>query len=292
MCYCYLDHNIYIYALTDTSIGETVEVLKKRDVQFAYSPAHIEEIYTALVDNGKTYETNMMKLLQMISLFTNNTEFLPATAGIVQIIESPRNCFQRVKEYNTTERVRTDSQYKFQVDKDNYCGMITKDKHNQSISTISFDNIWAHPAIAAALNDLNQNMNIVVKKKNSSFETFLCSLVGVDKELPEDLRIEKGMYPNLINSHTQMEFVMEILFRTLSLYGYYSDKSESTTVSGTHDVSHAIYATKAQQIFTTDKRFAQRCKAIYYFLGIPTEVVLCAPIDISKELEIVYNFAL
>lgn len=292
MRYCYLDHNIYIYALTDTSIGETVEVLKKRDIQFAYSPAHIEEIYKALVDNGKTYETNAAKLLQMISLFTNNTEFLPATSGIVQTMESPRKCFQRVKGYDTTERVRTDSQYKFQVDKDNYCGMITKDKHNQSISTITFDNIWEHPAIAAALNDLNQNMNIVVQKQNSSFETFLCSLMGADKKLPEDLRIEKGMYPNLINSHTQMEFVMEILFRTLSLHGYYSDKSESTTVSGTHDVSHAIYATKAQQIFTTDKRFAQRCKAIYYFLGIPTEVVLCARKDISKELEIVYNLAM
>ena len=43
----YLDYNIYIYSLSDESIAQVVECLKKKSVQFFYSPAHVEEDYKA-----------------------------------------------------------------------------------------------------------------------------------------------------------------------------------------------------------------------------------------------------
>ena len=67
----YLDHNIYIYSLNDESIGQAVETLKSDSVQFLYSPAHIEEVYTAFVKNGSKYQQNIQRIFEQISKFTD-----------------------------------------------------------------------------------------------------------------------------------------------------------------------------------------------------------------------------
>lgn len=77
----YLDHNIYIYSLIDESIAQAVECLKKKSVKFFYSPAHIEEVYTAFMKKGKNYSENKEKILCQISKFTNNMEYLPSIEG-------------------------------------------------------------------------------------------------------------------------------------------------------------------------------------------------------------------
>ena len=43
--------------------------------------------------------------------------------------------------------------------------------------------------------------------------------------------------------------------------------------------------TQADKLFTVDKRFASKCKAIYHFLGVDTEVILCPQKEISKILQ-------
>ena len=128
-------------------------------------------------------------------------------------------------------------------------------------------------------------MQEIVKKHNSSYENFIFKLSGIDKDLPEDLEIHQGMYSEIKNCHKVLEFVIEILFRMLNVHGYNAEKKEDTTISGIHDVSHAIYATQASKLFTVDKRFASKCKAIYYFLGVDTEVILCPQKEISKILQ-------
>ena len=62
-------------------------------------------------------------------------------------------------------------------------------------------------------------------------------------------------------------------------------KKEDTTISGIHDVSQSIYVTQANKLFTVDKRFANKCKVIYHFLGVDTEVILCPQKEISKILQ-------
>ena len=65
----------------------------------------------------------------------------------------------------------------------------------------------------------------------------------------------------------------------LCKYRYYK-----ITVSGAHDVSHAIYATATKWLLTTDSRFAAKCKAIYSFLNVPTTVIHCKPDKILKAI--------
>ncbi|MBE7003484.1 MAG: hypothetical protein E7425_04245 [Ruminococcaceae bacterium] len=286
MKYVYLDHNIYIYALTDNSISPVVNSLKTHQTRFVYSPAHIEEIYKALKDGGKSYRKNAKLLLQMIEDFTDCNELLPTKSeGVVQRVEHPSQCYRRVAEWDTTERMKHDSQDKYYSDSAHYHEMLAVDKHNQSISTLSYEAVWKHPAIASALADLNDNLHYSVERANASTDTMLCAMMGVDKRLPLDLQIEKGSFDKLKGYHTQLEYIIEVLFRLLNRYGYNSEKNQATTLSGIHDVTHAIYAAYTEIIITTDFRFAQKCKAVYYFLGVPTRVICCGQNEIASTLK-------
>ena len=281
----YLDHNIYIYSLIDESIYQVVECLKKKSVQFFYSPAHIEEVYTAFVKEGKKYLENKEKILCKISKFTNNMEYLPSDTGIITIKESPFNCYKRVAGIDTTQRIELDGKKKYQVDKMYYKQLCDKDKTYQNMSNIDFDKIWDCEDIVNNVTQFNDNIQEIVKKHNSSCENLIFKLLGINKDLPKDLKIYQGMYSEIKDSHKVLEFIVEILFRILNMNGYNADKKSNTTISGIHDVSHAIYATQANKLFTADKRFANKCKAIYYFLGVDTEVILCPQKEISKILQ-------
>lgn len=280
----YLDHNIYIYSLNDESIGQAVETLKSGSVQFLYSPAHIEEAYTAFVKNGSEYQKNMQHIFEQISKFTDDMECLPSDAQIIIKREKPSDCYKRVAGIDTTQRIESDGKYKHQIDKEHYRELCEKDKHFQSISTLTYDKIWDHKEIINYLEALNENMPQIISRQNSSIETLALKMLGVNKLLPEDLQIQRGMYDELKKSHKVLEYVVEMLFRVLNISGYNADKEETTTISGIHDVTHAIYATKADKLFSCDKKFANKCAAIYYFLGVKTQVVLCPQKDIAKIL--------
>lgn len=108
----YLDHNIYIYSLNDESIGQAVETLKSDSVQFLYSPAHIEEVYTAFVKNGSKYQQNIQRIFEQISKFTDDMECLPSDTQIIIKREKPSDCYKRVAGIDTTQRMESDGKYK------------------------------------------------------------------------------------------------------------------------------------------------------------------------------------
>ena len=285
MSYLYLDHNIYIYALQNSSIQEKINMLKGAGIQCVYSPAHIEEIHTAMVGKPGEYTQTATELFLLISNFTDNLECLPSPTKIIVKSESPTECYDRVKQVDTTHRVRKDSEVKFGFDHEHYQRMVQSDKHNQSISTLSCEQIWCHPDIAQIINNFNQNIEHVIRKHNSSMDTLLCAAMGVDKSLPKSYRLEQGGFETLRNSHTELEYTIEVLFRILNQYGYQSEKTLAKTISGTHDTSHAIYATAAKWLLTTDTRFFAKCNAVYSFLKVPTKVVLCKAESIVESLD-------
>lgn len=268
----YLDHNIYIFSLRTPDIERIVQKLKKEKVRFVYSPAHIEEIYTAYTKDKIQYKEIGRKLLDQISNFTDNMEFLPSKNGIVLKEESPFECYKRVRGTDTIETVKLDGKDKCQRGREYYQQLIKNDKRNKSISNITYDKIWNENIIIDSINEINEIMPLIVLCYN--LENAILGLDSV-KTIPKDFQIQSGMYPQLKQKHSELEFVIDILFYILSLCGYNADKEEKKCVSGIHDVSHAIYATAADKFFTFDKRFAKRCQAIYYFLGVETEVVAC-----------------
>lgn len=222
----YLDYNIYIYALSDESIAQVVECLKKKSVQFFYSPAHVEEVYKAFVEEGKNYLENKEKILCQISKFTNNMEYLPSTAGIKIEKESPFECYKRVAGIDTTQRIEFDGKEKYQIDKTYYKQLCDKDKTYKNMSNVEFDKIWDYDDIVNTISQCNNNMQEIVKKYNSSCEKLFFKLLGIDRDLPEDLEIYQGMYSEIKNCHKVLEFVIEILFRMLNMYGYNAEKKK------------------------------------------------------------------
>lgn len=287
MSYLYLDHNIYIYMSQELSIKKKISMLKDYGIQCVYSPAHIEEIHVANIQNtAGDYTCTVKKLFSLISDITDDLECLPTLSmGVIVKSESPIQCYKRVKQMDTITRVQNDSEIKFELDKKHYRDMVQMDKHNTNISTLSSEEVWLYPVIAQTIKNFNQNIDAVIQQYNSSKEVIICALVGIDKTLPESYRLLQGGYKIFKNSHKQLEFSIEILFRILNQNGYNAEKSLGKTISGTHDISHAIYATAAKWLFTTDSRFYAKCKAVYSFLEIPTEVVLCKPNTIIESLD-------
>lgn len=284
MKYCYLDHNIIIESLNNFSIDRAIRELKDYDIQCVYSPAHIEEIYKALVEKGDSYQKTANKLLHTISDYTNNTEFLPSSSGVTIKKESPYICYKRVSEIDTTERVYSDSKERFTSDKNNYQKMQEKNKNNKYISNIPYDQIWKQDAINNMINVINRNSKIFIEQHNQSMDTFIASLMGCNHRLPENFRLREGVYSFLQYTEFELTYTIEILFRILNHNGYYRDQKLKTSISGTHDVSHAIYATKAKWFITTDERFANRCKAVYFYLGVPSSVIFCKMDQIKEQI--------
>ena len=60
-------------------------ILKNKDIQFIYSPAHIEEIAVIKrkVENIEVRKKYIYQHLRIISKLTNNNELLPSDKGIL-----------------------------------------------------------------------------------------------------------------------------------------------------------------------------------------------------------------
>lgn len=282
----YLDHNIFIETLENQELDKFLKKVKdNKNVRFLYSPAHIEEIYKVVANTNSKNENKMDILLKNISDITDNYELLPTLKDIKIKKESPLECYRRVSDFDTRNRVESDSTRRYKVDKENYKKIIIDSKSNKSISTIEFDKIWDNEVVKQTFNELNKNIKEAINGFNNSIEVILAKMIGVDRSLSHDFCFKKGNYELLKNSYNDLEYTIEILFRILNYCGYNADKSERTNISGTHDVTHAIYATKADYLISTDSRFVKKCKAVYYYLGIKTQVIHVKQDEIIKILE-------
>ena len=280
----YLDHNIYIYSLADKLITQAIKILKSNSVQFIYSPAHIEEIYAAYAINSHKYFNARLQLLKQISEITDNMECFPSESNIIIVRESPYDCYLRIDNDDTKSLIDSIGQQKYHINKNHYHQICESDKYRQSISNLEFDKIWQDNEIISYIETINENMPITIKEHNSSKFVQNLKSNGINILLPEDLQIEFGMYSKIKHSHNLVEFIIDQLFSILNINGYNADKKEITTISGIHDVTHSIYATVSDKLFTTDQRFAKKCMAVYYYLGVDTEVIFCHDKDKISEI--------
>lgn len=276
MDYLYLDHNVFIECLTNDTLLQILCTLRNRGIHCVYSPAHIEEIYKEVVANP-SYVQKKDRLFAIINATTSNTEVLPiidSSKALVIKHETPQECYNRVSGIDTTQRVESDSLKKFNIDTSNYKPLMKNAKYT-NISNQNANDIWEWKEIKDIILQLNNNIVQIINNYNSSLDVIMLKLMGIDKTIPLTFKFEKGNYPNVLcKNHTQLEFTIEILFRVLNYFGYWSEK-EKKAVSGTHDVSHAIYGSISKYLITADKRFAKKCEAVYAFLGIGTKVIFC-----------------
>ena len=170
-----------------------------------------------------------------------------------------------------------------------YKPIMKKNKCYRNISNIPPDKIFDYDLVKSKIDELNHNIEVEINKYNLNLENLILSLLGCSKKLPDDFCFEKNRYALMIHDHTQLEYTIEILFRILNYCGYNAEKKEKTAISGTHNVSHAIYATAADYFFTTDKHFALKCEAVYNYLGIKTRIIYCDVSNIISKIEDIDN---
>lgn len=275
----YLDHNIYIEALENKKFKKLL-IKPKGELQCLYSPAHMEEIYKVEADKQSKYHLKMKQLKHLISSVSSNLEVLPTSTGLQIIKEPPVYCYLRVKKEDTRERVVKDSLIKLDRDRKHYKALVENDKHYSSISNIEPEEIWDNELVKNYIDNFNDNIGNIIVNYNISKDVIELLSRGIDKRLPDDFCFQKGNYDKLQKKHNQLEYTIEILFNVLNYVGYHYEKEQRKAISGTHDISHAIYATKADVLLTMDYRFAQKCKAVYSFLGAKTTVIYCKPQNI------------
>lgn len=281
----YLDHNIYIETIEDRDLYKfLIEIKKKNDMRFLYSPAHIEEIYKVEANQNSKYRFRMDELIKNISNITDNNELFPTFNGIVIKNENLSRCHERVKNFDTRERVEEDSKIRFNQDKENYNKLLKKSKKNKGISTIPFDKIWENDIVKSEIDNLNKNISKLIDAYNNSLENIIFMLMGVDRRLSQNFYFKRGNFNVLKKSFNDLEYTIEILFRVLNFCGYNAEKKEKTSISATHDVTHAIYATEADYLVSNDTKFVAKCRAVYYYLGIKTKVIYTRQDNIKDTL--------
>lgn len=286
MNYIYFDHNSYIKCLEDENTYHMLQSINDNNNQCIYSPAHIEEIYKTVATNSK-YASCKDKMLEIISNVTCDMEALPVIDPSMAIVikkEKPIDCYKRVKGTDTTERVKLDSITRFMTDKANYKPLMSNKKYT-NISNADSKEIWKWPQISDSLNNLNSHINDFILLYNNY--NIMLKLCGLNRDLPDSFCFAPGRYKSLKHCFNELEPTIEILFRILNHWGYNSEKSEDKSISGTHDVTHAIYATVAKFFITTDERFYKKCRAVYDYLGVDTQIILTKEDQIMKAINIV-----
>lgn len=271
----YLDFNVYIECLSNKGLlNFIIDRRDKKQINIFYSPAHIEEIYRAEKDD-ENYNKGS-KLMSFIDKVTKSKDILPSQSGLVIQNEKTKFVYERVRRIDTTQIVKDYSLSRFHIDDANYKGMVDIDKHNSSISNLSESQIWEYSTVKGIIDDYNNKRENIIISYNNSLDVLSLFRLGIDKKLPIDFCIIPNIYKTrLKNSHTELEYIIEFLMRVLNFCGYYAEKKENNAISSTHDTTHCIYATATEKLITMDKRFSMKCRAIYKFLGVDTQVIYC-----------------
>lgn len=283
----YLDLNIYSKIHDNHEINTLIKNGKGK-IDYYYSPAHIEEIFKAISNNNMNYKEKMITLLDIINEITDAKELLPNInigSSIKVQFEKTQSCYARVATCDTRDFTHDTSIDKFKEDRANAIQVQENDKSMKNLSSLSYSDIWENELVKSYIDNSNKNMVSIINKQNIQPVIQFLRCHNIDKSISENLIVRKGIFTEIYKKHSDLEFIIEILFRVLTYTGYNRDKDEVTAVSGTHDITHSIYGTYCDYIVTADEKFSKRCKAVYHYLGSKTEVIFCKQKNLYSDLE-------
>jgi len=238
----YLDHNVMCdyFSRKEENIINKVKLLKEK-VAFPYSPAHLEEVANIKKSNLPSEE--IMNLVTQningIIDITGYYEYLP-NEKIISKLEDPMLCFYRViKDYDKTTT---------------YAEFL-HEKLFQERFGVKDDYIIAN---IGNLNPYDLFENVNVKR---------ALLVFCKNDSSEIVKLKEHNY-----LCEKLTYSIDNLVCFLELIGFYSDRLNQYR-SNLHDISHLIYASKADYFVSGDKKTRCKAKAVYSFLNIETKVI-------------------
>lgn len=251
----YLDYNLfaYLYEGNRPDLHAKVRALSDRHT-FPYSPAHIEEIATALAPPLSVEPTDRLvvaiRKLKSVSQISGNVELFPAESGpMVLKNEQPYECFRRVLLHYDRNPII---------------------EQNEGRMLVSFKDGDPHGRFANEMSNLPDDFLL-----DSDLGRVLELKLHFDRDLPFRCKAHgvKGFtWPEISGHFPVLERTIEVAMNFLEQVRY-RPEHVSKSRSRMHDVTHCIYASGCQQFVTNDKRLYDKVRAVYRYFGVPTRVL-------------------
>lgn len=254
----YLDYNLFESYRKDDIPGlrEAIDAIKDKHV-LPYSPAHMEDLASSLMWKehseaeikclmARTEDRleNIIKISKMVEVFP-----APSHQPTRIIEEHPGACLLRVlKHFDRNEflDVRESNLLKEHKESD------ADGKRASQTSNLPVDFLSSPEYDAAILERYAAERKLIQKKKEAGLKNL--------------------KWPEISKSHEVLEHVLELLMNYLEGIRFRPEGVKMYR-SRMHDVTHSIYATKADYFITGDDRFYHKARAVYDYLGVPTKVL-------------------
>lgn len=268
----YLDHNVLVDAMRDRKSLSYEKIQKGKDLgwSFPYSPFHLEEVAIILFQDISESDQlrHIHEHLDAIRFISDLQEYLPGGDGPVKkTTEDPFKCL--------TDRVLKDYWITSEgVGIEEFLGSLRSSIHfNQYAASIGLppkENVpsWElkreqHGIPKVGLTDLPFEQVLLDPRVTPFINEKLWNYGLELDDLPRGkaLRI----------SHDKTERVIGFLTRVLNEIGYWTDPSGKHR-SFMFDVGHLIYGIFADEFIIGDRRFYNRARAVYHFLGAETSI--------------------
>ena len=274
----YFDTNIFEDIVKNVITISIDELNNFTNIAYYISTSHVEEYFVAEkndFENKYTQLNNKRKLL--MSSLKYRGILNPSCTQIENRPEKFDDCLLRVKEYDTID-IMIDKGRRMHREQSIYFKNLCLNNPNvKNYSNLDFKEIWDKEEVKCVLAEFPN----YIKNSNALVFTELLKVYGMNKALEatplkilDPFEIKKDCFGEIYKQYSLMETVFEFLHSTLNKCGYNRDKKDSTVISGIYDTAHSIYGTYCNYFVTSDDRLRKRISAIYYYLGVPTKVII------------------
>lgn len=280
----YLDYNV-IEALSKDRI-----CLPKGDYDIYCSVAHGEEYYKACCNATSEYLEAALQIKEIIKRICKKGVVLnPSKKRVIAKVEKFEDCIERIKKYDTRDVVNKNGSLLFHNNKEAVSELRKADNKSTNNSNLSYNEIWLRPEVIKYIEYFPDFYNDYLNLSNNALlkiyghKNFL--RIKNNQKFPKEFTLAKDCFKKDY-SFALLEMVIEFLNdNVLCACGYCKDKTERTTQSGIHDVSHMIYATYCDYFVSKDSNLIKRAQAIYYYLGLNTQAINLNDWLLSKSEE-------
>ena len=294
----YLDSQIWSYIQRTPEVQLYFEKQKnEQNWQYYISVAHLEEIFNAKQREEGEKIGITASLEKTIQSIAENGVITPCEHGLTFAENSYSETYERVVKNNTLNICADRSLIRQKSDKQCYEAKnlfegITHTKEDE------YKTVWKIERVKSELSRCSENHAKISREllnPNNALIKDLASVYGKQQAVyvvckllkASETEISFGIFEKIKNDYDKLEYVVEQLFFVLTRCGYKRDGTTKHAISGTYDIQHSINSTFCDIFITNDNNFADKFKAIAYYLDIPITILKWN--DIQKEIQIARN---
>ena len=281
----YLDFNIWNYINNDSKYREYfMRKAEKDEWKYFISVAHLEELYKAKRNEKHDSVGLTDKLENTIREIAEDGVIKPTLDGVKFKYKSYENTYRDIVNKDTVDIVYRRSLVRRDRDKNSYD---SKDlfqglEHNKNDE---YKKVWDTERVKLELEKCNNNYSNISKElrcPQNKLRKDLIKMYGnttgeiIISEFLESAKTQicPGIYNQIVDNYGKLEYVMEQLYFVLTKCGFKRDNKDKLANSGTYDIQHSICATMCDLFITNDYGFAEKFKAVAFYLAVPIRIMM------------------